>query len=96
MTDQTSNDADRDDSADSGAEDRELQLKRDAELAASIMLDNEGARLANLGDENRRLVVAGLAEKLERASHEQGLDVAELRHKLELSRQEIREESYEM
>ena len=96
MSEQTRNDADIDESANGGADDRELQLKRDAELAAYIMLDNEGARLANLGDENRRLVAAGLADKLERASHEHGLDVALLRHKLELSREEVREESYEM
>lgn len=95
MSEQTRNDADIDESA-NGVDDREFQLKRDAELAAYIMLDNESARLANLGDENRRLVAAGLADKLERASHEQGLDVVQLRHKLELSRQEVREESYEM
>jgi hypothetical protein len=96
MTDQIRNDADMDESADGGTEDHELQLKRDAELASYMMLDNEGARIANLGDENRRLVAAGLAENLETASREHGLDVKELRHKLELSRQEVREESYEM
>lgn len=77
-------------------DDAQLQLRRDAELASYIMLENEGARMAKLSEKDRMLVAAGLAEKLERASHEQGLDVAELRYKLEMSREEKRESTYEM
>ena len=95
MDDNTKNDA-VDDTARASNDDAELQLKRDAELASYIMIDNEGARLANLGGEDRKLVAAGLAEKLERASREQGLDVAELRKKLELSKEQAQEDAYEM
>ncbi|RVU81552.1 hypothetical protein EOL70_26290 [Leucothrix sargassi] len=92
VNDSTGSDTTTNDSTD----DAQLQLRRDAELAAHIMLENEGARMAKLSDKDRMLVAAGLAEKLERASHEQNLDVAELRHKLELSREEKREGAYEM
>lgn len=85
-----------DDTSNVTTDDTELQLRKDAELAAFIMIENEGAKLANLGDEDKRLVAAGLAAKLEKASQEQGLDVAELRHKLELSQEQTREDAHEM
>jgi hypothetical protein len=94
--DNTMSDTSTDDTTNVGSEDAELQLKKDAELAAYIMIENEGAELAKLRDEDKRLVAAGLAAKLEKASHEQGLDVAELRHKLELSQEQKREDAYEM
>lgn len=81
--------------ADDNAE-RELTLRRDAESAADLMLDNEGARLANLSYEDRMMVSAGLAEKLKAAAREHNLDVAELRYKLELSKPLVREEGYEL
>ena len=88
----------RNDTADSATsdDDRELNLRIDADLAANIMLDNEGVRLASLSQEDRLLVAAGLAEKLKRASREQGLDVAELRQKLELSQSLRKEEAHEL
>lgn len=92
----TNDSTDSDTAINESTEDAQLQLKRDAELASYIMLENEGARMAKLSDKDRMLVAAGLAEKLERASHEQDLDVAELRHKLEMSREEKREGAYEM
>ena len=95
MDDELRNDSDTADSATSD-DDRELNLRMDADLAANIMLDNEGARLASLSQEDRLLVAAGLAEKLKRASREQGLDVAELRQKLELSQSLRREEAHEL
>jgi hypothetical protein len=95
MDDELRNDSDTADSATSD-DDRELNLRMDADLAANIMLDNEGARLASLSQEDRLLVAAGLAEKLKRASREQGLDVAELRQKLELSQSLRKEEAHEL
>lgn len=66
-------------------EDKELNLHKNAELAADIMLDSEATKDANLSHEIRYLVAHGLTEKLKRAHHLHGLDVAELRHRLELS-----------
>lgn len=81
--------------ADDHAE-RELTLHRDAELAAEMMLDNEGARLANLSYEDRMMVSSGLAEKLRTAARDNNLDVAELRSKLALSKPLVREEGHEL
>lgn len=74
----------------------EQQLQRDAALAAKMMMESEGARLANLSRTDRAMIESGLAEKLKQVSHDQGLDVEDLRRKLEMSRSQAQESGYEL